>query len=203
MVRKTNDIALLLGSRGRGRSRSGLSRFVRGLWDSWFARSQWRDERPRSLQVPGWLAAGALLIAFAAGFLIGGQMGSKTPADAAGLQARRGTTADWIDNYDGRALTRTGFVVAHYLGVAEADARKRATELTHFLVEKGLGKARPYLATGTKGPLWTVTVWYEGDTEQRATRDKLVGLPEDVPDASFQFLRKSGKEEWPKPREFR
>lgn len=178
---------------------------MRGIWDSWFARSQWRDERAaKNLQVPGWLAAAALLLAFGGGYLIGGKMKTGVGDGGASLQAKpRGTAPEFLD-CDGAALTRTGFLVAHYLGVEESDAKARAMALTRYLKDKGLARTKPYLATGAKGPLWTVAVWFDGETEERACRDKLLALvPEDVPDASFQFLRKDGKEEWPKARTFR
>lgn len=178
---------------------------MRGLWDSWFARSQWRDERAaKNLQVPGWLAAAALLLAFGGGYLVGGKVKAGAGDGGASLQAKKGTSPEFLDTCDGQPLTRTGFLVAHYLGAEETDAKARAMALTRYLKDKGLKSTKPYLASGANGPLWTVAVWFDGETEQRALRDRLLALvPEDVPDASFQFLRKDGKEEWPKARTFR
>lgn len=197
MVRKTSDMALLLGSRGRGRSRSGLAKFVRGVWESWFGRSQWRSERPaRSLQVPGWLAAIALLAAFAGGFLIGGKVGTRPGEDAAGLQANKPATPGFVGEFDAQPLSRTAFLVAIYPDFAEAEAKARAKALSEWLAGQGLAKARPYRAKGKAGPVWSVAVYYDGETEQKKTRELLIQVPEAVPDTSFDFLRKT-EAQWP------
>lgn len=198
MVRKTSDMALLLGSRGRGRSRSGLATFVRGIYESWFGRSQWRSERPaRSLQVPGWLAAVALLAAFAGGFLVGGKLGG-APSEGAGLQANKPATPSFVGEFDARPLSRTAFVVAAYPELAEADAKAAAKALSDWLVAQGLAKARPYLFPRQVGPVWTVAVYFDGEAEQQATRNLLTRLPEAVPDSTFLLYRNT-EAEWPKP----
>jgi hypothetical protein len=92
VVRKSSDIALLLGSRGRSRGRGGVGKTLRSMFGSWSglgarfgfgqsssARAHWRDDRRGLLaSVPGWLAAVLVLAAFAGGFLLGGRL---QPAD--------------------------------------------------------------------------------------------------------------------------
>lgn len=197
MVRKTSDMALLLGSRGRGRSRSGVGKFLLGVWETWFGRSQWRDERSRrSLQVPGWIAAVGVLAAFASGWLLGGKVGGQPPGGGAGLKANNPATPSFVGEFDARPMARKAFLVAMYPELAEADAKASAKALSDWLAGQKLAKARPYLAQGRKGPVWTVAVYFE-DHEQIATRDLLLGLPDQVPDASFVSLRKN-EPEWPK-----
>jgi hypothetical protein len=66
------------------------------------------------------------------------------------------------------------------------------------LATNGLEKARAYEHRSAKGDFWLTVVYYANETEERATRQKLQALPEDVPDASFVYLRKS-EAEWPRP----
>jgi hypothetical protein len=41
-------------------------------------------------------------------------------------------------------------------------------------------------------------VYFDGESEKRATNLRLQGLPQDVPDANFVTLRKDGGKDWPK-----
>jgi hypothetical protein len=197
-VRKVSDMALLLGSRGRVRSRSGVGKFLRSIQESLFGRAPWRPERaPKAMTVPGWLAGIALLAAFAGGFLVGDRFGG-TPGDKSGLQIRTGESAGFIHEADTAPLSSNGFIVALYQGLPAADASVRAKALSSWLRERGLAKARPYESQTAYGPVWIVVVYFDGDTEFKATRQRLLELPDAVPDASFTDLRKSYAEEWPK-----
>jgi hypothetical protein len=87
-VRKSSDIAKLLGSRGRRPSRSGFTRRVRSAIDGWVGRSRWRRD-PKALfgPVPGWVAALAVLLAFAGGYFLRGAVpaaggGAEPPLNA-------------------------------------------------------------------------------------------------------------------------
>lgn len=203
MVRKTSDIALLLGSRGRGRPRGGgFARSVRGIWASWFGRSQWRDDRPpKHLLVPGWLAAAGVLAAFAGGYLAGGRFGT-SPADGkAGLMATAPVTPVLFaenESDETEPLEANAFLVAMYPGIGDAEGRAQARQFAAWLVERDLKKARAYLVA--QNDTWAVAVYYGSPAEQQATRDKLVAL-RDVPDQSFHEWREERRnkgEEWPR-----
>lgn len=196
MVRKTSDIALLLGSRGRVRKPSGFAKVMRGLFDGWSGRSAWREERPaRGRSVPAWIAVAGLVAAFGGGYLVGGSFAAPAPGDAA-LHAPRGRSPAMIE-FDSRPLASNAFVVAAYPDVPVADARDRAAALSGFLRSRGLEKARPYEYPTDSGGLWVVAVYFDGDRERAETRDRLTGLPEAVPDESFVQLRKT-EAGWPK-----
>lgn len=178
-----------------------MTKMLRGMWESWFGRSQWRDERPsRRLQVPGWLATVALLAAFAGGFLVGGRVGK--PGDGeTGLQANRSPQKAQFIEVDGKPLTRTAFIVSAYPETADATAKASASALSEWLRGRKLQKARPWLTTDKKGnPLWTVAVFFEEGPEEQATRDLLLGLPNDVPDQMFVDWRKNMGPQWPSAR---
>jgi hypothetical protein len=173
-----------------------MTKMLRGMWQSWFGRSQWRDERPsRRLQVPGWLAATALLGAFAGGYLIGGRVGGKA-GETEALQVSRPQKAGFID-VDGQPMTRNAFIVSAYPETPEATAKAAAGALSEWLRGRRLQKAKPWLTTDRAGnPLWTVAVFFEGEAEEKATRDLLLGVPEDVPDEIFVHWRKM-TQGWP------
>ncbi len=210
MARKSSDIALLLGSRGRARGRSGgFGKSLRGLFDSWFGRSQWREDR-RGLfgMVPGWLTAVLVLAAFAGGWLVGGRL--QSPANGAGdalnaqgrEQADREAEARGVEptvlEIDDKPMSRQAFIVSFYPGLAAADARARAVTFSRWLQQQGLAKAKPYEFPGEKGKVWTVLVYFENEIEQRATRERLQALPAEVPDQSFVRLRAEiPDEQWP------
>jgi hypothetical protein len=197
VARKTSDIALLLGSRGRGRSRSGVQRLVRGMWESWFGRSPWRDDRPsKHLLVPGWLAAAGVLAAFAGGYLAGGRFGGAAGDGVAGLRAEVPNAPVVFEATE--PLEDEAFLVAMYPDAAEAEGSAQAKLFAGWLVEQGLKKAQPYLLPGIGA--WSVAVYYGSPAEAQATRDKLAGL-HDVPDRAFhdwrEQRRKAG-EDWPR-----
>lgn len=198
MVRRTSDIALLLGSRGRVKSRSGFGRSIGKMLEGWLGRSPWREERPSRRVVPGWLALAAVLAAFAGGFWLGG----KSPREAAGttLDAKPGKVAGFIDEYE-RPSNRQFLMASAYLRATSAQGRASAKALAEYLNGKGLQKARPYLHSTPKGQFWVVAVFYEGDAELRASTALMRGLPADVPDAAFAALRQQYEataEGWPR-----
>lgn len=204
MARKSSDIALLLGSRGRSRGRSGgIGKSLRGMFDTWFGRRQWREER-RGLRasVPGWLTAVLVLAAFAGGMLVGGKLlgggGGGDPLHAQGADRESLGVAPTVLEIDDKPMSRQAFIVSLYPGLAADAARGRAQTLSRWLQQEGLAKAKPYEFPGPKGKVWTVLVYYENEIEERATRDRLTTLPDAVPDASFVRLRADiPKEEWP------
>lgn len=201
MVRKSSDMALLLGARGRlGQRRGGGGGFlgpvvsaVQGLFQR-----NWRSEqRSRSARaIPGWLALGGVLAAFAVGFFTGGRFAG--PIDNSGLHAKGGSapanvpgaTPQVIDP-ETQQLARTALAVSSYRELA--DAKK----LCQYLSSRGLVKARPYELKSAVGTAWAAVVYYDGPNERRATIERLRGLPaSDVEDPEFIRLRNQG-EEWP------
>jgi len=192
---------MLLGSRGRARSRSGSSRGgfgkkLNAFVDSVLGRR--REERaPRGPLVSGWIALGAVLVAFGGGYLVGG--GGRT-IEAAGKDALRAKTEVQAPGFVNEAappkLAAQGFVVAAYTNLAEDEARLRANELAKYLQGKQLGKARPFLRQSERiGRAWGVVVYFDGEAEQGVTRERLLQLGE-VPDANFTYLR-NAKQGWP------
>jgi hypothetical protein len=198
VVRRTSDIALLLGSRGRAKTRGGFGRSFRQLLDGWFGRSPWREERPSRRVVPGWLALGAVLGSFAGGFWLGGKA---TPRDgvAATLDAKVGKEAGFIDA-DEMPCNRQFLMAAAYIGLSSTQAHGSAKALAEYLRGKGLQKAKPYLFATAKGPVWVVAVYYEGKTEEQKTTQLMRALPADVPDEAFLSLRRhqeASENGWP------
>jgi hypothetical protein len=185
-------MALLLGSRGRSRSRSSWLQPLRGLIDSWFGKSMWKPERaPRPRQVPGWLALLLVLGAFGGGYLVGGR-----PSDSAGLHMRTAENPGLIGEVDTKPLSTQAFVVAAYENLGDADAKARAKALAEYLKGQGLARSRPYEYTSKEARVWMVVVYYDNDQELIATRDKLRALPAAVPDEHFVAWRMA-KEDWP------
>lgn len=198
MARKTSDIALLLGSRGKARKSSGLLAFVRAAWQSLAPRSQWREDRRGSLQVPGWLAGAALLVAFGGGYLLGGRLGKPAENGGVGLRAKgdQGQRTQFLDA-DGSARGREAFIVSAYPRLPEADAKAAAVALSEWLRGKKLQRAFPYLSPAADGgKLWTVAVFFDGETDGKKTRELLVGIGEDAPDPMFNHWRNTTPE-WP------
>lgn len=207
MARKTSDIALLLSSRGRSRSKSGFGYVVRNLVDTLLGRSQSgrglrRDDR-RARGVSVWVFAGGVLLAFAGGFLLGGRLGGPADPGAAGLRAGvTGRTPSFVGEVDAAPMAPQAFVVSAYPGQVDDEARARAVALARYLQGHGLPKARPYRYPSRDGAVWVVAVYFDGEVEQQATRDRLRALPSDVPDETFGMLRNSD-EHWPQWRDIR
>jgi len=195
-------MALLLGARGRiGQRRGGggggflatVVSTVQGLFQR-----NWRSEqRSRSGRaVPGWLAVGGVLAAFAVGFFTGGRFAG--PIDNSGLHAKGstppstapGATPQVIDP-ESQKLGSTALAVSTHADQAAAK------ELCKYLQSRGLVKARPYEHPSASGTAWVSVVYYDGPNDRRTTVERLRGLPaSDVQDPEFLRLRNQG-EEWP------
>ena len=196
-------MVMLLGSRGRGRIRSasGFSKFVRGIVDVVTGHSSSRRrETSRAGVGSRWFALWAAMLCFVSGFFVGGFWAEKKALErqpGAGLKAG-GTTAGFIGEFDASPLSSEAFIVSVYPNIEPEAAKAKAKALSDYLRGKQLAKARPYEYAGKDGPLWVVAVYYDGEPERLATRDRLNTLPDDVPDATFVHLRKT-EAEWPKP----
>jgi hypothetical protein len=203
VVRKSSDIAMLLGSRGRARPRGGVGQSIRSVFDSWLGRPARRDERPRA-SVPSWLALVGVLAAFAVGFFTGGRLGIQPADQASQLDAkpqggkRPGNEPTLLDANEVEPLHSTCFVVAFYENVSDAIGRAQAKALSDWLRQQQLPTARPYLIQSRIGPVWSVCVYFDGPSQQASVRERLLALPvEGVPDLVFVQLRKTDPE-WPK-----
>ncbi|MEO6594406.1 MAG: hypothetical protein ABIP94_06610 [Planctomycetota bacterium] len=197
---------MLLGSRSRGRVRSpsGFSKFVRGIADLVVGQSSSRRRDPsrplRTGLVSRWLALSGALLCFVGGFFVGGFWADAKAAErqsGAGLKAV-GTAPGFIGEFDANPLSNDLFIVSVYPNTEPEAAKAKAKALSDYLRSKQLAKARPYEYATKNGPLWVVAVYYDGEPERLATRDRLVALPDDVPDATFVHLRNT-EAEWPKP----
>ena len=199
-MRKTSDIAMLLGARGKPRSRSsrgGVFSSFLGVIDGVLGRSGKRRRKQRKQNVPAMVFAVAVIAAFGGGFLVGGQF-----ADAAGddpLRARVGQAPDFVNERLDEKLADRGFAVAVYepdrLG-GDAAAQQEALNLAKYLRSMGLAKSGVrFWDTG----VWVAVVYCEGDAERDGTRDQLLNLPQDVPCEVFaKYRAESG---WPSDRE--
>jgi hypothetical protein len=202
VARKTSDMALLLGSRGR--SRSSGSKFgdaLRGIVGTVFGGSALRrreDGRRRSAAVPAWVASVLALGCFAGGFLMGDHFGQVKGAKASGDALRvSGRTPELLPESDTARLSAEAFIVSAYPNLDATAAKAKAKALSDYLVGKTLKKARPLEWSAGPSPLWVVAVYFDGPTEQAATKNLLTGLPVDVPDEAFVHLRNT-EVEWPK-----
>jgi len=192
---------MLLSSRSKSRSRrgGGFTRSLLGLIDNLLGRPSKRSRRQdkRKQAVSMWVLVISVLVAFGGGFLMGGAFGEA--GDATDPLRAPGRSASFVGELDPEPLSREAFIVAAYPDLAASAARQQAIDLTRYLQARGLDKARPYLwLEGSKGPVWVVAVYFDGETRMLATRGKLRGLPADVPDQVFQHLRNLSKTEWPR-----
>jgi hypothetical protein len=207
VARKSSDMVLLLGSRGQYRGRNaGFLPSLRSSIASFFGRvgggRQRRESRGRrsssssGAAVSGLAILALLLVGFVGGFFVRGQfVGAAAKEGNAGLKA--GPQApEIVGEMDTSALASQAFIVSAYPGIEPATARQHARHLSDYLRGQQLAKARPYEYPSQNGPLWVVAVYFDGDAEQAATREKLRLLPLDVPDATFCQLRKP-EADWP------
>lgn len=206
-MRKSSDIAMLLGSRGRRPSRAGFAHRVRAAIDSWVGRSRWRRERGGSsgmlAAVPGWVAAVVACAAFAGGYLVHAALAPARSANETQLSVKDPGQAPAFLESDTTPLAREGYVVAAYPGQNADAAKDKARRLAGWLQEHGFVKARPYEYPTKQGAgLWTVFVYYDGAEEAADCRQRLMALPEDVPDPMFVQLRKT-EDPWPTPWQIR
>lgn len=196
-MRKTSDIAMLLGSRSKSRSRgskkslwSSLLRTVDGL----LGRSKGGRSRQRGASVSTILFACGLVGAFGGGFVLGGRVGGAGGGDP--LQARAPQRPGFM--HEDAKLAEFGFVVSAYAVVpddperTEQRARQRASDLAKYLAENGLPKSR---CREWREGLWVTVVYYEGDAERDHTRAVLLNLPDEVPDQDFR--RSRSETDWP------
>jgi hypothetical protein len=218
---------MLLGSRGRRPSRSGFGQRVRSAIDGWFGRSRWRRERGGSsgmlASVPGWVAGVIACGAFAGGYLVHAAVAPGRSAKEAQLSVpdpgqsptflESGTLESETHESETTPLAREGFVVAAYPNQKAEVASDKARRLAAWLREHGFDKARAYeYQTGQSAGrsvgagLWTVFVYYDGAQEAADSRERLLALPEDVPDPMFVHLRKqlqNSGDPWPAPWQIR
>jgi len=199
-MRKTSDIAMLLGARGKSRSRSsrgGVFSSFFGVIDGVLGRSGKRRRKQRKQNVPAMVFAVAVIAAFGGGFLVGGQF-----AEAAGddpLRARVGQAPDFVNERLDEKLADCGFAVAVYepdkLG-GDAAAQQGALNLAKYLRSMGLAKSGIWDTRDTRDTrVWVVVVYCEGDAEHDGTRDQLLNLPQDVPCETFAGYRAGS--DWP------
>ena len=197
VARKTSDIAMLLGSRSKSRSRGGIGSRFFGFVDGLLGRAGHRHKERRQQSVSVWVFAIGLLAAFAGGFVVGDKVAGK----AAGSDPLRavGEAPTMINEVDTTPLSNTYFVVSVYPDLPPEEARSKAADLSNYLQQCGLQKARPYLVPLDRGSIWVVAVYFEGDSERAATAQLLQTLPEEVPDEMFVRLRKNERV-WPRER---
>ena len=195
-MRKTSDIAMLLGARGKSRSsssRGGVFSSFLGVIDGVLGRSGKRRRKQRKQNVPAMVLAVAVIAAFGGGFYVGGQF-----ADAAGddpLRARVGQAPDFVNERETDKLAALGYVVAAFdpsEPSSDAQAMNGARDFAKYLRGQGLAKSRP---RQWPNGVWATVVYYEGDAERDGTRDQLLNLPADVPCPEFYLYR--SESDWP------
>lgn len=204
-MRKTSDIAMLLGSSSKSRSRGSRKGFVSsflGVVDTMLGRAGKGRRKKRATTVSTTLFSVGLLVAFGGGFFVGGAFGGDSGDNAlsARVPSPNGATSigvapEFLHEVDTTKLADWGYVVTAYKvteNQPEPVARQRAVDLANYLQEHGLQKARPR----SWGPgLWVTVVYFEGRAEQDGTRDQLLNMPEDVPDVDFCQRREES--DWP------
>ena len=198
-MRKTSDIAMLLGSRSKSRSRGfrgsrrGVVGSILGLVDTLLGRGSKGRRNQRSQTVPMMVFVVGLLSALGSGFLLGDWLDGGAGDNP--LNARIGQQPGFINEVDTAKLADDGFVVSVYEVTerrTEAEARQSAADLAKYLRGSGLEKSRPLKYNGQ---IWATVVYYEGASERDRTRDLLLNMPEDVPCAEFCHWRKDS--DWP------
>lgn len=195
-MRKTSDIAMLLGSRSKSRSRGSkkglFSSFLRVV-DGLLGRPKGRRSKPRSSSVSTIVFACGLVAAFGGGFVLGERVGGGEPASEGSLNARVAQRPGFV--LEDTKLADNGFVVAAYAVTEQRPpevARRCAVDLAKYLSENGLAKSRP---REWRDGLWVTVVYYEGDAERDHTRAMLLNMPEDAPDEDFR--RSRAETDWP------
>lgn len=199
-VRKTSDIAMLLGSRGKARSRGsrgGFGSSFFGAVDGLLGRFGKSRRKDKGQSVSMVVFAIGLLVAFGGGFLVGGRLGGQEGGDA--LDMRVGHKPDFVKELESTPLEDKAFIVTAYPvtdTLDEEGARKKATDLAAYLTSQGLAKARPYPWPRNDGVIWVTAVYFSGEAEQLATLDRLINMPDSVPDELFRKLRIDDSQ-WP------
>ena len=198
-MRKTSDIAMLLGSRGKSRSRGSrgsrkgfltpLFRVVDGL----LGRATKGRRKQRAQAVPMIIFTIGLLVAFGGGFLLGDRLNGG--ADDNPLRARVGAQPGFVHEVDTAKLADQGFVVAAFGEAGDApqpEARQSASDLAKYLQENDLPKSRP---RQWHNGVWVTVVYFDGDAERDRSLDLLVNLPDEVP--SVEFRQSRAESGWP------
>ena len=199
-MRKTSDIAMLLGSSSKSRSRGsrkGLVSSFLGLVDGLLGRTGKGRRKKRATTVSTTLFSLGLLVAFGGGFFVGGAFGGADGDNAlsARVPSPSGVTPEFLHEVDTTKLADWGYVVTAYKvteNQPEPVARQRAVDLAKYLQQQGLQKARP---RSWGANLWVTVVYFEGQAEQDGTRDQLLNMPADVPDVDFCQRREES--DWP------
>lgn len=197
MARKTSDIAMLLGSSSKSRSKrgQGLTGKLVGFIDSMLGRKSKRGRRQerREQTVPMLVFGVAVLLAFGGGYAIGGGFGNSFSNNGDGTNPLRaqGRAPTFVDEVATKPLAAEAFIVSAYPGVAAAEAKELAQSLSKYLTSKGLAKVRPYPWPQANGTLWVVAVYFDGEAEAGKTKLALEELPMDVPDQMFCTIRKT------------
>ncbi len=195
-------MALLLGSRGQYRGRSsgfvptlrrlgGAVLQFAGVGRSSNAR-RGETRASRGSMVSGWIALGAAVACFGAGYLVGNATGGQA-TKIAELNANGGggpVAPEVLADFDARPLTNNAFIVAGYLGFDATEAKVRAKALSDWLRAGQSLNARPYEYPSSQGSFWAVAVYHDGGASETTTRERLLALPEDVPDQIFVEQRK-------------
>lgn len=192
-MRKTSDIAMLLGSRSKSRSRSsrgGFGSSFIGFVDGLLGRVGKGRRKDRGQSVPMLVFAICVLVAFGGGFLLGDRLSGGDGDNP--LNARIGQKPGFIHDVDTTPMGDEAFVVTAYRvteDVPDAVARQRTVDLAKYLQSKGLEKARPYMWTKGGEPVWITAVYFDGEADLQWTREMLLNMPDDVPDPLFCDLR--------------
>ncbi|MCK5941542.1 MAG: hypothetical protein KAI24_06205 [Planctomycetes bacterium] len=197
-MRKTSDIALLLGSRSKSRSRGsrgGFGSSMVGMLDGLLGRVSRGRRREQRSSVSMMVLVICVLVAFGGGFLIGDRFGGGDGSDP--LNASLGQKPGFLKEFDTTPLADQAFVVSAFPidGGSEEEARQKAVDLARFLVQAGIEKARAYPWPQSQGVLWVTVVYYADDREMAATRAALLRV-ENVPDKRFVQDRNTDSE-WP------
>lgn len=200
MARKTSDIAMLLGSRSKSRSRSskGFGSSLVGFVDNLLGRAGGSRGRRRSEKRPqmvsAWVFGIGLLVAFGGGFFFGGKFGGGDAGPDA-LRAN-GREPALLNEIETQPLSSQAFIVSSYQGVPDTEAKTRAQDLSNYLREQGLASARPYPWPQDQGVLWLVAVYFDGEQDAAQKTQVLQRLPAEVPDKMFVHWRKT-ESVWP------
>ena len=202
MARKSSDMVLLLGSRGQYRGRSsGFLKSLRTTLGGFFGRtgggrSSSRSGRGGTAGFGGLLILAVAMAGFAGGFFVRGQFAAAAQRDgSAGLNVTP-RTPSVVGETDTKPLANDAFIVCAYPGMAANDAYQRAKDASDWLRSHDVPRSQPLEFAGKDGPLWVVAVYYDGVAEQQALRQRLLQLPDSIPDAVFGQCRKS-TQGWP------
>lgn len=221
MARKSSDMILLLGSRGRASKRNsgfggklrakfqGLlgfgGRSASGRGQSWVSGGRRSGAASLLEMVPGWLAVMLALACFVGGYFVGGHFAVSRGGDpqGSGLNANggddlSGRTPGMIGEVDAKVLSNTAFALSMYNYKEPAAAKQAAKSLSDRLRSLGLAMARPYEYPAADGPVWIVVVYYDGPDQRARTLAQILALPDDAADEAMRYC-KTSEQVWPIP----